>query len=285
MAQSYGVMISAMHESRQESPMASLSIPDHVPIVARDVDAEVSRLVAQARPRLNAKRAVWIATCWFVNQLAAAIVLTLVAAPLSIAFGARSGALSGGVSCCIETVSSLIATVGAVSMFRMSFASMEEYKRALGERAVSIRMIVFAAVVGLVLNRFGAQILCELFPPSKTQNLGPLVAAMQEGRAARIAVAACAVLGAPLIEEFFFRGVLYSALARSCSVIVAASVTTLVFVLLHVSSLSPYWPRLASVLLLGVAAQVARTRTGSIWPGVAMHFAWNALSFLPGVFH
>ena len=54
--------------------------------------------------------------------------------------------------------------------------------------------------------------------------------------------------------------------------------------ILHVDSLSPYWPRLASVLLFGIAAQVARIKTGSIWPGVAMHFAWNAFSFLPALF-
>jgi membrane protease YdiL (CAAX protease family) len=65
----------------------------------------------------------------------------------------------------------------------------------------------------------------------------------------------------------------------------AASVTTLIFVMLHIHSLPPYWPALASVLLLAAAAQTARIKTRSIWPGVAMHFAWNALSTLPSLFH
>lgn len=264
--------------------MSSLSIPDHIPALARDVEAEVSKLIAPELPRLNARRGGWIAVCWLVNQIAAAVVLTMVVVMGLIMVGQRD-VVTEGLKCCIQTVASLVATIGAVSMFRMSFENMREYKCVVGERAVTFRVIALAALLGFFLHRLGANALIAFFPPRPDQHLGPIVAAMQEGQVSRIEVAFCAIFGAPLIEEMFFRGVLYSALARSWSALAAGATSTLFFVLNHVTSLSPYWPALAAVLMFSATAQVLRTKTGSIWPGVALHFAWNCSSFLPSVFH
>jgi membrane protease YdiL (CAAX protease family) len=82
------------------------------------------------------------------------------------------------------------------------------------------------------------------------------------------------VLGAPVIEEVYFRGLLFDRFAR-WGVLAAVVGTSVLFVLVHGVGL---WdpPR----LLMGFALGIAR-RTKSLWFTIAAHAAWNgAIVFL-----
>lgn len=93
-----------------------------------------------------------------------------------------------------------------------------------------------------------------------------------------LAVAALAVLVAPLLEEFFFRGWLQGTLERRLPPWVAILATAAVFAALHGVEAFGLVPRFA----LAVAAGYAAWATRSIWPSVALHSAYNASLFLGG---
>ena len=62
---------------------------------------------------------------------------------------------------------------------------------------------------------------------------------------ARYAIAALAVLTAPFVEEFIYRGVLYSALQRTIGVNAAVVFVLALFTLIHVPQ---YWPNVKTIL-------------------------------------
>jgi membrane protease YdiL (CAAX protease family) len=80
-----------------------------------------------------------------------------------------------------------------------------------------------------------------------------------------------AVVVAPLMEEFGFRGWIQRPLERRLSAQAAIGVTAVLFALAHMEP--EYLPvRLAGGLVLGHAVYATR----SIWAGVALHLSWNA---------
>jgi hypothetical protein len=86
------------------------------------------------------------------------------------------------------------------------------------------------------------------------------------------------VVLAPFAEEFFFRGFLYATLRRSRSWPVATLLTSMLFAGAHLAAGYPLWA-LAPVAIFGVGACVVYERTGSLWPGIALHALFNAATF------
>ncbi len=93
-----------------------------------------------------------------------------------------------------------------------------------------------------------------------------------------LAVAALAVLVAPLLEEFLFRGWAQGALERRLPAWAAILVTAVVFAALHGVDAFGLVPRVA----LATAAGYAAWATRSIWASVALHSAYNASLFVGG---
>jgi membrane protease YdiL (CAAX protease family) len=244
------------------------------------IDADTASAPVPAAPVFGARRAIWIVACYFAAQFifvfVAAVALT-VATALQQTGGDKLPPLSAGMLMALGVVGALIGGFVAYRMARHSFPISwpGELERTLGVCLVPSRLLALAAVSGVAIAVFNVLVLMRTFPPSNEQQLGPLVLASREGGWAHHLVAAFAVFVAPPVEEFVFRGVLFSGLARSSSVGVAACVSTVVFALVHISGWPPYWPAIAAVLLLGGAAQRARIVSGSLAPGLAMHVAYN----------
>src|SRR6185369_5145932 len=74
-------------------------------------------------------------------------------------------------------------------------------------------------------------------------------------------------------EELFFRGILFGALRRSYSALSTIAVVSLCFVAAHMD-LRLLLPLLPAAWLM---AEV-RERSGSIWPSLALHAAFNSLT-------
>jgi membrane protease YdiL (CAAX protease family) len=243
-------------------------------------DTALEPIPVPATPVFGARRAVWIVTCYFAAQFifvfVAAVALTFATA-LRQTGGNKPPPLSAGMLMALGVVGALIGGLVAYRMARRSFpaSSPGELERTLGVSVVQPRLLALAAVSGVAIAVFNVLVLMRTFPPSNEQQLGPLVLASREGGWAHHLVAAFAVFVAPPVEEFVFRGVLFSGLARSSSVGIAACVSTVVFALVHISGWPPYWPAIAAVLLLSGAAQRARIVSGSLAPGLAMHVAYN----------
>lgn len=100
------------------------------------------------------------------------------------------------------------------------------------------------------------------------------------GTAALLAVA---VLVAPLLEEFFFRGWMQGALERRLRAAApAVAATALVFAVAHMLQERPPWFGFVPRFALAAGAGYAAWRTRSVWPAVAMHATYNASLFVGG---
>jgi membrane protease YdiL (CAAX protease family) len=84
-----------------------------------------------------------------------------------------------------------------------------------------------------------------------------------------------ALVLAPPIEEFVFRGVLLEGLSKSIGALAAAGIVIFAFVIVHVSETLTYWPAWAAIALLAGAALFFRLKTRSLVPAIAAHVGYN----------
>lgn len=131
---------------------------------------------------------------------------------------------------------------------------------------VAAALVVFAGAMLVVVARF--------VPPPATERLLEAYARRPGGA---LAVLLVAVIVAPLLEEFLFRGWLQRALERRYPAGVAIGVTALVFSLAHLQAFG-FPARLVAGGVFGYAAW----RTRSIWPGVVLHGLYNGLLLVGG---
>jgi membrane protease YdiL (CAAX protease family) len=75
----------------------------------------------------------------------------------------------------------------------------------------------------------------------------------------------------PCVEELFFRGALFGALRQSHGALATALAVAALFALGHMDA-RLLLPLFATALVIGLV----RERSGSVWPGVALHGAFNA---------
>ncbi len=90
----------------------------------------------------------------------------------------------------------------------------------------------------------------------------------------RIVLFLLVALAAPIIEELFFRGVLYSALKTRFSTVACILLSGACFAVVH--PMGDWLPIFGLGCLLGTVREVRQ----SIVPGIAVHFCQNAMAFL-----
>jgi uncharacterized protein len=93
-----------------------------------------------------------------------------------------------------------------------------------------------------------------------------------------------AVSFGPLMEELFFRGFLYPAIARRLGVFVAVLLTSVAFGLIHGAQLGFAWGLVFIIFLVGLVLTIVRATTGSVASSFVVHVSYNAtLSILGAV--
>lgn len=97
---------------------------------------------------------------------------------------------------------------------------------------------------------------------------------LSDGIAPVVALAVLAVIGAPLVEEVAFRGLLYGALEKAGrSTVTCVLVSSVAFALFHFEP-----ERMPLLLVSGVVLGVVRARTGSTGAAVVAHVVNNVPS-------
>jgi len=76
----------------------------------------------------------------------------------------------------------------------------------------------------------------------------------------------------PFAEEIVFRGVLFRTLRARMPLALAIVLSAAAFALLH-----PYRAAIYQVGLVGVLSAWVYHRTGSLWPSIVAHAAWNTM--------
>jgi membrane protease YdiL (CAAX protease family) len=92
-------------------------------------------------------------------------------------------------------------------------------------------------------------------------------------------LAAFGILVAPLVEELFFRGFLYPALARPLGVVPAIALTAAGFALVHAEQLAHAWVPLALLFGVGTLLTTVRAKTNSVAICVLIHMGYNFTLF------
>jgi membrane protease YdiL (CAAX protease family) len=85
-------------------------------------------------------------------------------------------------------------------------------------------------------------------------------------------------VGAPVVEELFFRGLLLRALQRRVPDGAAVAVSAVLFGVAHVQDLAPgaLLVVIVSLVALGAVLATLAVRTGRLGPGMWTHAAFNA---------
>ncbi len=130
--------------------------------------------------------------------------------------------------------------------------------------ALLIASYVVRFIYGLIIYALGVRI-----PPQEV-----LMRLDLEGAGIVWTLAVVAVL-APVAEEVFFRGFLYGGLRRRVGVGAAMLLSTVFFTALHLS-IGLFIP----ILVLGLFLAWLYEHTGSLYPGILLHAANNALALL-----
>ena len=83
------------------------------------------------------------------------------------------------------------------------------------------------------------------------------------------------VVGAPIVEELFFRGLLLRSLARRLGSGWAVAISAVAFGVAHQQLL-----QLPALVALGVVLGILAVKTGRIGPGICTHMAFNAVTIV-----
>jgi membrane protease YdiL (CAAX protease family) len=84
---------------------------------------------------------------------------------------------------------------------------------------------------------------------------------------------------APLLEELFFRGLLYPLLRRAFRLFIAVALTGAAFAAIHGAQLGYAWAPVLSIFVVGVVFTLIRERTGSVASAFVMHCGYNFTLF------
>jgi uncharacterized protein len=92
-------------------------------------------------------------------------------------------------------------------------------------------------------------------------------------------MAAFGITLAPLLEEIFFRGLLYPILAKYFAVVGGVLLTALAFAGIHCAQLGFAWAPVLSIFVVGVVFTIVRVRRNSVAASFLMHCGYNLALF------
>ena len=146
---------------------------------------------------------------------------------------------------------------------------------ALGWKSASVKARILAALAGALI---GITFLAASLVFPMTEKAKPaFIETLAGGGWPFYVWIVLALFIAPPIEEFVFRGVMWAGFARAWPPLAAGAAVTVAFVAIHVAQAGAYPPALIAIATMGVAALVARVRSGSLVPAIALHLTYNAM--------
>ena len=169
-----------------------------------------------------------------------------------------------------------------VIFFTAWLFSVSKYRcgwQALGFRSFNMKrallLVLVVLGIGVLVNVLYELLIVHLgmepppaVPPEFTQ-----------GGFSLVMLSLLAVLVAPFAEEIFFHGFIFSGIGNRYGYGWGAVLSALIFALVHVLTL---WQLgvLVPIFLLGLLLAWLYMRTGSIWPCIFTHFAYNSIALL-----
>lgn len=222
----------------------------------------------------------WTAPAAVVLALGLGAVATILVDVAAAGGGAPVGHTTPALTIAGDMIFDLALVVAA-----LYFASRYGRPRAadFGFRRVRARLAVLAVVLAAI-GYYGLSALYALVFALHQRDKLPSDLGVNRSHAALVAATVFVCVIAPVVEEFFFRGFIFGALRRlsirvadrDLGTWVAAILTGVLFGAFHVGSAALVF--LIPLGFLGFVLCIMRWRTGSLYPGMALHGANNALA-------
>lgn len=210
----------------------------------------------------------------------ALFVATLIASVLALAVGVRSFTPAVlGQNIWIGLLAQALAyvlLVGAIVMI-VSRRSRESFWKAISWNTPDARHSILAVAGGVLLGVTSlvfSGLLQRWIPKSL-----PIDQMFQNAKST-YALVAFGIFIAPPVEELFFRGLLYPALARKTGIPLAVFLTGVAFAAIHGIQLAWAVLPVLFILIVGIVLTAVRARSKSVAVTVLLHMAYNATLFL-----
>jgi membrane protease YdiL (CAAX protease family) len=109
---------------------------------------------------------------------------------------------------------------------------------------------------------------------------GPQTRSAEVAPAVAYARSATAVMFAPLVEELFYRGILFMHAHGAARKVGATAISTLAFTVAHLPQYSGprdeiHWAAIGTMFALGLSCSVARSYFDRVWPAYVLHLSYN----------
>lgn len=144
--------------------------------------------------------------------------------------------------------------------------------KSLGWEKPTIRQAAGYLAGGITLA-VAASLVLWLLPDAQSFPLEKLF----DSRLASFALSAFAISLAPLLEEVFFRGLLFAVVENAAGWPLAAVISAALFGALHAPEYWHAWHHLMMIFAVGMVFSLARGLTGSLVPSVLLHIGYNSL--------
>lgn len=145
-------------------------------------------------------------------------------------------------------------------------------------RRAPVALLVLGFLLGLCVHapaeRLNA-LITQYFPLRKEVADALETELMPRGVAHAVVLALVVAAAGPFVEELLYRGALYTGLRTTASAPSAAMTTGLMFTLIHLEPRS--W---LPIFLLACCLGFVRALSGSLWPGVLLHGAFNGTTLV-----
>jgi ABC-2 type transport system permease protein/sodium transport system permease protein len=160
-----------------------------------------------------------------------------------------------------------------------------DLNQALGLRMPRAAALAAAVLLGVSLWPLELRLLAESGLSQVLQErFGAVLESLKEARASVGYGVLALVIVPAILEEIFFRGLLWSALKSRCGALLTIGVSGLLFGATHVILDGALGlERLAPSTLLGLILSVVCWRSGSLWPSLIMHVLHNTMLLLVGL--
>ncbi|HEY6222680.1 MAG TPA: CPBP family intramembrane glutamic endopeptidase [Gemmatimonadales bacterium] len=145
----------------------------------------------------------------------------------------------------------------------------------LGLTRASPQNYLLAAILGISLALVYVFLAIHFLHPGHKPPVGLFARAAAGGGFPRVLLAILAVVIAPPIEEFLFRGAMYAGFEKTWGRSTAVLLVTVTFVLLHVSEVRTFWPGLVGIATTALVLAAVRVRSGSLGPPIMLHAYYN----------
>jgi membrane protease YdiL (CAAX protease family) len=235
------------------------------PATDRGVDAEPS-------PRLRWPP--WTALVALIAGFAAALFGALVLGVVALAFGADFNDQPPSIQI-LATIVQDLCLIGSAVLFARMFGRARPAD--FGLRPTRFGPALGWAVLTLVAFFVFTAAFVAIIGASPKDDQLPKQLGVDDSTAAMLAVAFLVAVVAPVAEEFFFRGFFFTALRNWRGLWPAAIFTGLVFGAIHGSSADPAF--LLPLAFFGFALCLLYQKTGSLYPGIAVHCTNNSIAF------